>query len=94
MCYACGTELPAEFVITRSAECPTCGKPVRVCKNCEFYEPGAHWDCRETVPEQVVDKERSNFCDYFRANRKTSGDSDHSDAARSKARADFDALFS
>jgi hypothetical protein len=39
---------------------------MRCCKNCAFYNPGAHYDCRETVEELVADKERANFCEHFR----------------------------
>ena len=67
-------------------------RPLRCCKNCEFYAPGAHWDCRETVPEQVVDKERGNFCDYFRARAVTTGRV--ATKKQTSSRADFDALFS
>lgn len=66
-------------------------RPLRCCKNCEFYAPGAHWDCRETVPEQVMDKERANFCDYFRVRAVTGGPVAKKQRS---SRADFDALFS
>lgn len=38
---------------------------MRVCRNCTFFAPGAHGDCREPAAERVVDKERANFCEYF-----------------------------
>ena len=83
------------MVVTRSLECPQCSRPVRCCKNCTFYEPGAHWDCRETIPEAVSDKERSNFCDYFRLSETSHGSSQSGDDGRRRdARSDFDALFS
>ncbi|MEN6508059.1 MAG: hypothetical protein ABFD63_04640 [Smithella sp.] len=34
--------------------------------NCVFYERGVYNDCRENQAERVVDKNRSNFCDFFR----------------------------
>jgi DNA-directed RNA polymerase subunit RPC12/RpoP len=95
-CYRCGAEFPRDLVVTRSLECPSCSAPVRCCKNCTFYEVGAHWDCRETIPDPVFDKERSNFCDYFRlADRSgtTGGISGDNDPG-SRARHDFDSLFS
>jgi hypothetical protein len=52
--------------IFRSTKCPQCGKDVKICKNCVFYLPGAHWDCRETIEEPVNDKEAANFCSYFK----------------------------
>jgi hypothetical protein len=64
VCYACGASLPFDRVY-RTTECPGCRRAVKVCLNCRFYEPGAHWDCRETISEPVRDKDRVNFCDYF-----------------------------
>ncbi|MFW5693884.1 MAG: hypothetical protein ACOCYB_01855 [Alkalispirochaeta sp.] len=101
VCYKCGYTFPEDLVVTRALECPQCSAPVRCCKNCVFYEPGAHWDCRETIPEPVSDKERSNFCDYFRLAATPRGDgsggSDRTNdilKTRGQARDDFDALFS
>ena len=34
---------------------------------CEFYDTSVAKSCREPVAEEVSDKERAHFCDYFRA---------------------------
>jgi len=34
--------------------------------NCDFYSETSHWECRESISEAVQDKERSNYCDFFR----------------------------
>ncbi|MBF0164683.1 MAG: hypothetical protein HQL97_12005 [Magnetococcales bacterium] len=49
----------------RSDVCPSCSKDARVCLNCRFHDPGSYNECRETVAERVVDKERNNFCEDF-----------------------------
>lgn len=64
-CFSCGHEFGPNDEIVRSTVCPECGKDARVCKNCTFYSPGSHWDCRETIDEPVRDKESANFCGYF-----------------------------
>ena len=33
---------------------------------CQLPQKGLQWDCRESIAEPVRDKERANFCDYFR----------------------------
>ena len=63
MCYYCGK--PADEVITRSLLCSSCRKELRVCLNCKFYKKDAYWDCSKDIPEQVTDKDRANFCDFF-----------------------------
>ncbi|HOV39037.1 MAG TPA: hypothetical protein PLG79_09965 [Spirochaetales bacterium] len=65
-CHFCNTEVPTDTPIYRSSLCSHCGKEIRICLNCVFYLPGAHWDCRESIPDPVFDKERANFCEFFR----------------------------
>ncbi|MEW6268876.1 MAG: hypothetical protein AB1689_06210 [Thermodesulfobacteriota bacterium] len=64
---------------------------MRVCRNCAFYSPGMHNDCREPSAERVADKERANFCEYFAldAVRGATGPGQRSDDAR----AALEALF-
>ena len=65
MCWKCGKTIELSGTVSRSDVCPSCGADVRSCKNCRFYEPGAHYDCRENIDELVKDKERANFCGWF-----------------------------
>ncbi|MBF0127876.1 MAG: hypothetical protein HQM02_11800 [Magnetococcales bacterium] len=51
----------------RSDTCAGCSKDTRVCLNCRFHDPGSYNECRETVAERMVDKERANFCDHFKS---------------------------
>lgn len=98
-CFKCGLGLPAREKIFRSTVCERCGSDLRVCKNCGFYLPGAHWDCRETIPEAVREKDRANFCEFFRPetekdaeDRAPTGDVE-SDNREEKARDLFNSLF-
>jgi len=63
-CWHCGQALQ-ERDYSREADCPGCGKPTHVCRNCRFYKPGAPADCSEPVADPVTDKHRANFCGYF-----------------------------
>ena len=67
MCWKCSLPIDGTKEIFRSSTCPECGADLHSCRNCKFYEVGAHYDCHETIDELVTDKERSNFCDYFSA---------------------------
>ena len=46
---------------------------VHCCRNCEFDDPGSYNECRETQAERVLEKDRSNFCDYFAFKQGASG---------------------
>ena len=64
-CAHCQKEIPEGEPAGRQAQCPFCGADLHICLNCVFYEPGIYNDCRESQAERVVEKSRSNFCDYF-----------------------------
>jgi hypothetical protein len=65
ICHSCRKELLIERTVGRQETCPSCGADLHVCLNCTFYSPGAYNECREPQAERVVEKKRSNFCDYF-----------------------------
>jgi hypothetical protein len=64
-CHFCGTEIKNPREVYRNSTCPSCQKDLKICLNCRFYSPGAHWDCTETIDEPVNDKDRANFCTFF-----------------------------
>lgn len=66
LCRNCKKEIPLDLFVGRQEQCPFCGTDLHVCLNCVFYERGVYNDCREGQAERVLDKSRSNFCDYFR----------------------------
>ncbi|AEJ62036.1 hypothetical protein Spith_1777 [Spirochaeta thermophila DSM 6578] len=90
-CHACGAPIEVEKVY-RSTLCPSCGKEARVCLNCRFYDPNAHWECRETIPERVAEKDRANFCDYFTP-REEDHAGDRNAEERRRARKALEDLF-
>ncbi|MDO9514909.1 MAG: hypothetical protein Q7J01_02245 [Syntrophales bacterium] len=65
VCYKCRKELGRDGAVGRRDICPFCGIDLHVCLSCRFYDPGSYNDCREPQAERVVEKDRSNFCDYF-----------------------------
>jgi len=66
ICYKCRKEISEDFFIGRQAQCPSCGADLHCCLNCSFYDLGAYNYCLEVQEERVLDKNRSNFCDFFR----------------------------
>jgi len=65
VCHRCKKELEVGNRVGRKETCPFCGTDLRVCLNCRFYDVSAYNQCREPQAERVVDKDRSNFCEYF-----------------------------
>lgn len=66
-CYRCGESLAAmSLPIGRLEECPACAVQLHVCRMCVNFHPQVPKQCREDDAEEVREKERANFCDWFR----------------------------
>lgn len=67
-CYKCSGPLPDSFtvMVSRSDTCLKCMTDIRCCKMCQFYDPKSYNDCRESNADRVTEKEKANFCDYFK----------------------------
>jgi hypothetical protein len=92
VCHFCGHILDQPLRVYRSSLCPGCSQELKICYNCRFYSPGAHWDCAESIREPVRDKDRSNFCDFFQF-RESSEASDENSRPASGGQKAFDKLF-
>ena len=98
ICWKCGKETSLEKIF-RNSECPFCFVDLHSCKACDFYSPGNHFECKENVHENVTDKEKSNFCDFFRPSSKSTKNASETMQDKSildkaaLARKSFNALF-
>lgn len=91
-CYRCGQSLAAlSLPLSRRDQCPSCSVDLHVCKMCRFFDATAPRQCREDGAEDVTEKERPNFCDWYSPSDKAY-DPNRKSAADS-AQAALDALF-
>ena len=88
-CWSCRQTTLMEDKVKRSDECPHCRMDMRSCKNCQYFEPGAHNQCVETISEYVPEKERGNFCGMYKAFQGTRAPAE--DVVKAKAK--LEALF-
>jgi hypothetical protein len=77
-CAFCQKEISDKKIHFRD-DCPACGRDLHICLNCEFYDPNAYRQCIESIRELVQDKERANYCDFFRSSSKSAQASEHED---------------
>lgn len=89
-CWSCGAGLTG-LDFGRESRCPSCDKPTHCCRNCRLYAPGRANECLEPQVERVIEKARSNFCEWFEPARTPSPASSapDGDALRSAAEALF-----
>ena len=66
-CYRCGASLEAlSLPLSRHDQCPDCSADLHVCKMCVHFDERVPRKCREDGAEDVTEKERPNFCDWFK----------------------------
>ena len=91
-CFRCGASLAAmSLPLSRQDECPECSVYLHVCRMCKDFDPSVPRQCREDGAEDVTEKDRVNFCDWFSPSE-TAFDAIKKDQADS-ARQSLDTLF-
>ena len=92
LCHRCGASLAAlSLPLSRQDACPDCGAELHVCRQCLHFDPAVPRQCREDGAEDVKDKDRNNFCDWFAPSAKAFDPARKS--AADEARSALDALF-
>lgn len=92
LCFRCGASLAElSLPLSRQDECPKCGIHLHVCRMCRHYDRNVTRQCLEDGADDVIEKDRLNFCEWFEP-------STNSFDATAKAEADtakqaLDALF-
>jgi predicted RNA-binding Zn-ribbon protein involved in translation (DUF1610 family) len=89
-CHKCDEPIVEGYSSIRDV-CPKCGSDLHVCKNCVFFDPMSYNECREPQSEWVGDKEKNNFCDYYRFKVEKRGGNSKGDVDEAKQR--LEALF-
>lgn len=70
-CYRCGDSLDAiPLPFGRRDECLNCIAELHVCRMCIMYDVREPNSCKEEDALEVTEKERANFCEYFKPNPK------------------------
>jgi hypothetical protein len=65
-CFRCGESLAVlSLPLSRRDQCPACSADIHVCKMCSHFDSRVTRQCREDGAEDVTEKERPNFCDWF-----------------------------
>lgn len=75
-CHKCNSALNFETGkdVGRSEECTNCYTSIRCCLMCEFYDKNSYNECKEPTADRIVDKEKANFCDFFKLATSTTTD--------------------
>jgi hypothetical protein len=62
-CASCGAKAPAN--INLASTCEKCKADLHSCRQCTYFDPGARFECRKSIPTRIVDKNARNMCELF-----------------------------
>lgn len=93
-CWQCGETLERLGVgrVGKRESCAKCDADLHCCRNCRFFDPSVHNQCRETQAEWVKEKDRANYCDYLDPTEAL-GPPRRSSSSSSDIKKKFDDLF-
>jgi len=90
-CGACGAVLP---IASASLEqCPSCRAALHACRQCAHFDPGRRFECAQTIPERIADKNARNACALFALRVSVERDASPDGRRPGDARRGFDSLF-
>ena len=92
-CWKCGTEWSFSRPPGRNETCEKCGADLKVCLNCASYDKGVAYQCRDRRAEEIADKDKANFCEYFEMHTRKFVVVQDRYAREDKARADLRKLL-
>src|SRR2546428_758890 len=62
-CATCGAKAPPNINIDSS--CPECNADLHTFRQCTYFDPSAHFECRKSITERIVNKHARNTCELF-----------------------------
>lgn len=84
-CWQCGSKLQnVIFPMSIREECANCGADQHVCKMCKEFDSRGR--CSEPRAEDVSDREKANFCDYFKPSGEVFAVSENQKEQQAKAK--------
>lgn len=90
-CKRCGNiESPD---VASLSKCGKCGVDLHACIQCDSFDPGATFECRQVIPARVSPKDAANSCTKFAPCHTVERETGSTPAAPSSNRKAFDDLF-
>jgi hypothetical protein len=62
-CSSCGAKAPTSIVLESS--CPKCRADLHTCRQCNYFDPSARFECTKTISARIVNKNARNTCELF-----------------------------
>jgi len=95
LCWSCGKPTGITGRVMRSDSCVECLADLRCCRGCRHFDPTRRFQCRENIEHNVVNKGKTNHCDFFqhRDAMKVAGGRSSQQSDKGTQKKKFDDLF-
>ena len=64
-CSSCGAKVAT--AIGAESACPTCRAELHTCRQCNYFDPSARFECSKPITAKIVNKNARNTCELFAA---------------------------
>ncbi|HSE32972.1 MAG TPA: hypothetical protein VLA93_15475 [Pyrinomonadaceae bacterium] len=88
-CASCGAVIAKS--INLASACEKCNGDLHTCRQCNYFDPGARFECRKPITARIVNKNAKNMCELFES--RTVVERETSSGAPKDARQAFANLF-
>lgn len=97
-CSNCSSAVEVVGSVSFTDQCKKCQADLHSCKNCIFFDPSAHFECKKPIEARVAKKNERNMCMQFQIKvsvekLQTTPKAPRPKEPPSAARQAFDALF-
>lgn len=95
-CARCGNVINEEtnkVEIVADSRCKRCGTDLRTCAQCESFDAGARFECRQAIPARISPKDVRNACTLFSPRVTVERETHSQPQAPNSAKKAFDDLF-
>jgi len=88
-CASCGAKAPSNII--HETSCTNCRAELHTCRQCNYFDPSARFECSKPITLKIVNKNARNKCELFAP--RTVVERQTSSGAPNDARAAFAKLF-
>jgi|SRR6185436_62410 hypothetical protein len=88
-CSSCGAKVAG--TISGESSCTNCRADLHTCRQCNYFDPGARFECSKPITVKIVNKNARNTCELFTA--RSVVEKQTSSGAPTDARSAFAKLF-
>jgi hypothetical protein len=65
VCFGCQKKTAIEGKIGFRQDCTDCGHDLHSCVQCQHYDPKVYNECKETMADRILEKQKANYCEFF-----------------------------